>query len=110
MDQQQCAHDRVITYSFIEEDFVRRVCADCGMPLSPAAADPSADGAAQLLVVPAGSVIKINGFPFKLMADASVEGTPENYRLASSQSDTSLGSPYQAAGSAVTSSTNTRDD
>lgn len=47
MDQQHCAHERVITYSLIEEDFVRRVCEDCGKQLSPASGDTQAAAAAQ---------------------------------------------------------------
>ncbi len=44
---QQCAHRRVNTYSFIEEDFVRRVCDDCGEQLSPESGDPPAAEVAQ---------------------------------------------------------------
>lgn len=34
MDQQHCAHERVSTYSFIEDGFVHRVCDKCGERLN----------------------------------------------------------------------------
>lgn len=39
MDQQQCNHRRVVIYSYIEEDSVRRVCDDCGATLAPSTCD-----------------------------------------------------------------------
>lgn len=68
------------------------------------------DQAIERIKVPAGAVVKIGGMPFELADDTVVLGTPGNYRLASSQSDTSLGSPYHAAGSPETSITSSRDD
>lgn len=62
------------------------------------------------ITLPAGTTIKIGGLPFELAADTEVLGLVDNYRLAMSQSETSLGMPYQAAASPVTSSTSRRDD
>lgn len=62
------------------------------------------------IVVPAGTVVRINGMPFELSADTPMLGTEANYRLASSQSEASFCSPYDAHGSPVTSSTSNRED
>lgn len=48
MDQQHCSHQRVVPYSFIEEDFVHRVCDDCGKRLSPESGDPPAAAEARV--------------------------------------------------------------
>lgn len=58
------------------------------------------------MTLPAGTTVKVNGLPFELAADTAVNGTTENYKLASSQSETSLGSPYAAQGSPVTNHPN----
>lgn len=62
------------------------------------------------ITVPAGTLIHIDGMPFELAESVDVLGNADNYRLASSQSDTSLGSPNQAAASPVTSMTSSLDD
>ena len=55
------------------------------------------DQALERIEVPAGTVVKMGGVPFELAADTVVRGIQGNYRLAKSQSDTSLGNPNQAA-------------
>lgn len=62
------------------------------------------------LTMPAGTIIQIGGMPFELASDTAVLGSDANYKLACSQSATSLGSPNAAHGSPDTSSTNSRDD
>lgn len=57
---------------------------------------PGMDQDLQQLTVPAGTIIKINGAPFKLPADTSVLGLPQNLQFALSQSETCCGRHHQA--------------
>lgn len=50
----------------------------------------------QQLTVPAGTIIKIKGMPFKLPADTAVLGLSQNLQFALSQSDTGCDKPHQA--------------
>ena len=58
-----------------------------------------------IIKIPAGTIIKLNGFPFMLVESAEVSGKAENYKLALSQSDTCCESPIHAAASPVMSIT-----
>ena len=68
------------------------------------------DEALQQLTLPAGTVVKVRGVPFKLVNDAAVDGRESNLQLALSHSDTSFGSPYQAMAEPVTSTVKMRDE
>lgn len=50
----------------------------------------------QELTVPAGTIIKIKGVPFKLPDDTAVLGLPQNLQFALSQSETCGANPAQA--------------
>ena len=43
MDQQHCNHQRVVTYSYIEEGRQRRICDDCGKRIDRITGDQIAD-------------------------------------------------------------------
>ena len=55
--------------------------------------------------VPAGTIIKISGFPFELASATVLLGSADDYKLALSQAETSCDSPAHAAESPVTSMT-----
>ena len=49
------------------------------------------------ITIESGTTISLNGFPFRLIGDAIVEGLESNYRLALSQSERSVSNLIQAA-------------
>ena len=51
----------------------------------------------ETIVIPKGTLIHLNGIPFRLKGDTKVLGLMSNYKLALSQSLISCGSPNQAA-------------
>ncbi|MEY4413267.1 MAG: hypothetical protein RIQ53_560 [Pseudomonadota bacterium] len=60
--------------------------------------------------LPAGTTLKLQGYPLKLVSDTKVSMAPDNYRLALIHSATSVSMPDQAAESPVTSSTSSLVD
>ena len=62
------------------------------------------------LTLPAGTIVKLKGMPFRLASDTSVLGREENLQFASSHADASGGTPNQAAARSDTSTTRSDDD
>lgn len=60
--------------------------------------------------VPADTVVKIGGLPFRLAASASIMGHVGSYQLALSQAVTSGAMPDQATCPTVASSTSSLDE
>lgn len=60
--------------------------------------------------VPAGTIVKIDGFPFELAAPTVLRGREANFQLALSQREASVAIPDQAIGSDVMSTTSNLDD